>query len=160
MPPRLGHLGNFAPVPLFQTKHPGRALVVGGLVLVAVGALALFIVSTQSGSPRSNQPSSVVAITPEEGQLLIPQGMIGAQVRSNLTAQLTFDHTPIPQDQIESDPSLGTYNFTPGPGKEFREFPKGRHSITVEYWPRGIADADTAKKQGKLGAFTWTISVG
>ena len=145
---------------LAHPEHPARVAVVGVLVLAALTVGTLFITSTQSGSPRSDQPVAVVAITPEEGQLLIPQGSIGAQVQPQLTAQLMFDRTIIPQDQIEGDPGLGTYNFTPGPGKQFTEFPKGRHTVTVQYWPRGISTAETAKQQGKLGSFTWAISVG
>ena len=132
---------------LAQPKHPGRVLIVGVLVLGALTVGALFVSSTRSGSPSTNQPVAVVAVQPEQGQLLIPQGSISAQVRPTLTAQLTFDHTPIPQDQLETSPSLGLFSFTPGPDKVYREFPHGAHSITVEYWPRGISTAETARAQ-------------
>ena len=81
-------------------------------------------------------------------------------MRTDFTAQLTIDGRLIPQDQLTGDPNLGEFFFDPGPGKEFRELPKGNSSAVVEWWPREISTPEEARAQRKLASYTWAFKVG
>jgi hypothetical protein len=155
-----GHPGRFALVSLTRPQHPGRVAIVAG-VLVLVVTAAIYGASQQENGPAAVQrPGAIVQLTPEEGQLALPQDMVGVQVRTDFTAQLTLNGHNIPQDQITGDPNLGEFYFQPGPNKEFRELPKGQNEAIVEWWPRTISTAEQARAERKLASYRWPFNVG
>ncbi|HYL53700.1 MAG TPA: hypothetical protein VEZ15_17130 [Acidimicrobiia bacterium] len=143
-----------------RPEHPLRVALVAVAVLAGVNIAILGARSQVNGPAAVQRPGAIVQLEPEEGQLTLPQGRVGAQLRTQFTAQLLIDNHLIPQDQTTGDPGLGEYYFEPGPGKEFGELPKGAHNAVVQWWPRAIATPEAAKAQGKLASYSWAFNVG
>jgi hypothetical protein len=134
--------------------------IVAGIVLIVVN-IAIWGANSQVNGPAAVQrPNAIVALAPDEQQLILPQDRVGAQVRPIYTGQLMIDGAVIPQDQITGDPNLGEIFFEPGPGNEIREFEKGAHSAVIQWWPREITSPEEASDAGKLQSYTWTFKVG
>ena len=136
---------------------------------VAVVALAALIVvnvaiwgarAQQNGPPTGNRPDEVLDVTPAEADHVIPQNSVGYRLKTDFVGQLVLNDRLIPDDQVEGDPGLNIVTFEPGPGKEFRELPKGANNATVQYWARTVGSFEEAKKQQRLGSYTWTFNVG
>ena len=142
-----------------RPEHPERvALVV--VVLLAVVTIAVLAGASQVNGPAEvKRPVAIVQLIPNEGELVPPQNSVGAQVRTDFTAQLTIDGRLIPQDQVSGDPNLGEFFFEPGPNKEFSVLPKGHNSAVVEWWPRTIS-VEQAHAQRRIGSYSWAFSVG
>jgi hypothetical protein len=147
-------------VSLTRPQHPGRVAIVSGVLIVVVTLGIIAGTRQENGPATPRRPGAIVQLTPEEGQLALPQDMVGAQLRPDFTAQLTIDGRVIPQDQISGDPNLAEFYFQPGPNKEFRELPKGQNSAVIEYWPRTIANIEDAKAQRKVASYSWSFNVG
>jgi len=145
---------------LTRPEHPWRVAIVAGALFLVITAAVIGAAAQQNGPATPRRPGAIVQLTPEEGQLALPQDTVGAQLRTDFSGQLTIDGRNIPQDQVSGDPNLGEFYFQPGPNKEFRELPKGQNSAVIEYWPRTIATAEEAKAQGKLGSYSWAFNVG
>ncbi len=146
---------------LTRPAHPARVAIVAVVVLAGINVAIWGAQSQENGPAAPQRPVAIVDLVPEEGQLSLPQGQVGAQLRTpDLTAQLLIDNQVIPQDQISGDPNLAEFFFDPGPGKEFRELSKGSHIAVVQWWPRAISTPESAKAQGKLASYSWTFKVG
>jgi hypothetical protein len=143
-----------------RPEHPLRVAVVAVAVLAGVNVAILGARSQVNGPAAVQRPTAIVQLEPEEGQLTLPQGRVGAQLRTQFTAQLLIDNHLIPKDQTTGDPGLGEYYFEPAPGKEFGELPKGAHNAVVQWWPRAISTPEAAKAQGKLASYSWAFNVG
>jgi hypothetical protein len=155
-----GHPGRFADVSLTRPQHPGRFAIVAG-VLVLVVTAAIYGASQQENGPAAVQrPGEISQVLPAEGQLALPQDMVGAQLHSGFSGQLTINGRNIPQDQVTGDPNLGEFFFQPGPNKEFQELPKGQNEAIIEYWPKPIATAEEARAEKKLASYRWPFNVG
>jgi hypothetical protein len=134
--------------------------IVAGILLVGVNVLIWGGRSQVNGPATVQRPNEIVTLEPNESDQLLPQGEVGAQLRANLTGQLSIDGKPIPQDQVDTDPSLGTIAFDPGPNKDIREFAKGGHTAVLEWWPTTFATAEAAKAKHELRSYTWSFNVG
>jgi hypothetical protein len=134
--------------------------IVAGILLVGVNVLIWGGRSQVNGPATVQRPNEIVTLEPNESDQLLPQGEVGAQLRANLTGQLSIDGKPIPQDQVDTDPSLGTIAFDPGPNKDIREFTKGGHTAVLEWWPTTFATAEAAKAKHELRSYTWSFNVG
>jgi len=150
----------FTRVSLTRPDHPLRVGIVGGIVLVGVTLLIVGGVAQVNGPATIQRPNAIVMLEPNESDQLLPQGEVGAQLRSDFTGQLNIDGRPIPQDQITGDPNLGEVLFDPGPGKDIGEFSKGGHTAVIEFWPRTIATAEQARAQRVFNSYTWSFNVG
>jgi hypothetical protein len=147
-------------VSLTRPAHPVRVAVVAAVLLAGVN-IAIWGAQSQVNGPAAVQrPLAIVQLEPEEGQLTLPQGSVGVQLRTEYNGQLVIDGRVIPQDQTTGDPGLGQILFTPGTGKELRELAKGGHNAVVEWWPREISTPEAAKAQGKLASYSWAFKVG
>jgi hypothetical protein len=147
-------------VSLTRPAHPVRVAIVAVVVLAGVN-IAIWGAQSQVNGPAAVQrPTAIVQLEPEEGQLTLPQGRVGAQLRTQYAAQLVIDNQVIPQDQTSGDPGLGEFYFEPGAGKELRELAKGAHSAVVQWWPRAISTPEAAKAEGKLASYSWAFKVG
>ena len=143
-----------------RPAHPARVAVVAVVVLAGIN-IAIWGAQSQVNGPAAVQrPTEIVQLEPEEGQLTLPQGRVGVQLRTDFTAQLLIDNQVIPQDQTTGDPNLGEYYFEPAPGKELRELAKGSHNAAVQWWPRNITTPEAAKAEGKLASYSWAFKVG
>ena len=146
---------------LTRPAHPARVAIVAVVVLAGINIAIWGAQSQENGPAAPQRPVAIVDLTPEEGQLTLPQSQIGAQLRTtDVTAQLLIDNRVIPQDQITGDPSLAQFYFNPGPGKEFRELTKGSHIGVVQWWPRAISTPEQARAEGKLASYSWAFKVG
>lgn len=135
------------------------------MVIVVVGVLVagnLAILAARSVSddrPGVERPTAIVALLPQEGELIRPQEQIGVQLRSGLQGLLSVNGRPIPPDETDGDPGLGQVLFRPGPGKELRELPEGAASARVEYWPTTLS-YEQARERDSVGSFSWYFKVG
>jgi hypothetical protein len=145
---------------LTRPEHPWRVAIVASVLFLVVTAAIVGAASQENGPAAVQRPGEISQVLPEEGQLALPQDVVGAQLHPDFTGQLTVDGQSIPQDQVTGDPNLGEFFFQPGPNKQFRELPKGQNDAVIEYWPRTIATADEAKAQGKLLSYRWAFKVG
>ena len=145
---------------LTKPQHPERVAIVT-IVLAVVASVAIWGAVSQVDGPAAVQrPVAIVDLLPDEGQIVFPQDLVGAQVRPNFQAELTINGYPIPRDQLSGDPNLGQYFFDPAPGKEFSALPEGPATGVIEWWPRDIPTAEEAKEQGKLASYQWNFKVG
>jgi hypothetical protein len=147
-------------VSLTRPAHPARVALVAVVVLAGINVAIWGAQSQVNGPAAVQRPVAIVQLEPEEGQLTLPQGRVGAQLRTDFTAQLLIDNQVIPQDQTTGDPSLGEFYFEPAPGKELRELAKGAHNAVVQWWPRAISTPESAKAQDKLASYSWAFKVG
>ncbi|HEV7523626.1 MAG TPA: hypothetical protein VGP92_01590 [Acidimicrobiia bacterium] len=145
---------------LTRPDHPLRVAAVGTFLLVGVTALILGGAAQVNGPATVQRPAEIISLQPNESDQLLPQGGVGAQLRSEFTGQITIDGRVIPQDQISGDPNLGEVLFDPGPGKDIREFTKGGHSAVIQWWPRTIPTAEAARAKHQLRSYTWSFNVG
>jgi hypothetical protein len=147
-------------VSLTRPKNPVRVAIVAGILLVAVNVAIWGGRSQQNGPAAVQRPEAIVDLHPAEGLGIIPQDFVGAQLRPQYTGQLTIDGNVVPQDQLTGAATLNQYFFEPGPGKDVREFAKGRHSAVIEWWPKTISSYEQAKAQQRVGTYSWTFNVG
>jgi hypothetical protein len=136
-------------------RKPYRTIIVIGGLLLAANILVIAGLSqktnTEGTLPSAIEPSGLL---PKPGDVVSPEGTIGVNLRNDLQGYLEFDGAPIPLDQLDVQATEGIIQFTPGSGKDFEQFPRGRHRITVVYWPRGQKESDGA------GSYSWTFAVG
>ncbi len=145
---------------LARPEHPLRVATVVVVAIVVVN-LAIWAGHTQVNGPAQRQrPVQIQQLFPQESDLQLPQGVVGADLENDYTGQLTIDHELIPQDQITGDPNLGEVLFAPGPGKDIRELSKGAHNAVIEFWPRRVSTPEEARARHLLGSYSWSFSVG
>jgi hypothetical protein len=152
--------GKFLRVALTRPANPVRVAIVVGIVLVAVNVIILAGRAQMNGPANVQRNPEIVMLQPNESDQLLPQGEVGAQLRAGLIGQITIDGRAIPQDQVDTDASLGTVLFDPGPGKDIEAFTKGGHVAVLEWWPSTITTAEDARAQGQLRSYTWSFNVG
>jgi hypothetical protein len=147
-------------VSLTRPENPMRVAIVGSIVLIGITVLIVGGAAQVNGPANVQRPAEIVMLQPNESDQLLPQGEVGAQLRANLSGQLTIDGRAIPQDQAIANPSLGTIGFDPGPGKDIEEFTKGGHTAVLEWWPSRYATAEAARAERQLRSYTWSFKVG
>lgn len=145
---------------LTRPKNPTRVAIVVGVLLIGVNLLIWGGRSQVNGPANRQRPPDIVVLEPNESDQLLPQGEVGAQLRSDFTGQVTIDGNVIPQDQMSGDPNLGEVLFDPGPGKDIEEFTKGGHNAVIEWWPRTISTIEQARAQHQLRSYSWSFNVG
>ena len=143
-----------------RPRNPVRFAIVAAIVIVVINVAIIGGRSQRNGPAEVKRPSDIVALEPDEGQLVLPQGRVGAQLRTLYSGQLTIGGRLIPADQISGDPSLGEIYFDAGPGKEFRELPKGPLNAVVQWWPKEYATPEQARAKGRLAGYSWSFKVG
>ena len=145
---------------LRRPEHPVRVGIVVLAVLIVVN-VAIWGARGQENGPSSGpRPDEVLDVIPAEHDHVIPQNSVGYRLKTDFVGQLVLNDRIIPDDQIDGDPGLGQSIFEPGPGKEFRELPKGENHAVVQYWSRTIGSVEEAKRQQRLGSYPWTFNVG
>jgi hypothetical protein len=137
-----------------------RVAIVAAIVLVAINVAIWGGRAQQNGPAAVQRPGAIVDLQPNEGGHILPQDVVGAQLRNEFTGQLTIDRDVIPQDQLSGASSLNQFLFQPGPGKDIRELAKGRHAAVIEWWSRSIPSYEQAKAQHRVGSYSWTFNVG
>src|SRR5690348_7722976 len=124
--------------PISPRKKPYRTIIVVVGLLIAVNVIIIAGLSqrpnTEGTLPAAIEPSG---LQPKPGDVVSPDTTIGVNLANTMQGYLEFDGTPIPLDQLETQPTEGIIQFTPGAGKDYVQFPRGAHRITVVYWPRG-----------------------
>jgi hypothetical protein len=147
-------------VSLTRPEHPGRVAVVALVALVAVNVLFWGGRSQVDGPAATQRPVEIQALSPNEGELLLPQGSVGADLRDEFTGQISIDDRVIPKDQYTGAEELGEIVFQPGDGKEFEEFEKGSHYARIEWWPKTIISPEDARERQQLRSYSWAFTVG
>ncbi len=143
-----------------QPEHPGRVAVVVIVALIVVNFAFWGARAQVNGPPQKQLPVEIQSLAPLESDLLPPQGDVNVDLRDQFTGQLGIDGQVIPKDQTTGDPNLGEVFFRPGPGQVITEFSKGRHTATIEWWPRTIATAEDAKAKQQYRSYSWSFNVG
>jgi hypothetical protein len=109
-------------------------------LLLAACAVALGYgasIGRPADKPVVYSDPAVKALAPQPGDVALRQTAIVATLASPYTlAQANSDGMSIngqgiPQDQIETNQSLNTYSFTPGPGKDVTSLPPGRNCAQI-----------------------------
>ena len=143
------------PAPAGPRKKTYRTVIVIAGLLVAVNVLIIAGLSqktnTEGTLPAAIEPNGLL---PKPGDIISPDSTIGVNLRNDLQGYLEFDGVPIPLDQLQVQATEGIIQFTPGPKTDYTQFPRGRHRITVVYWPRGQKESDGA------GSYSWTFAIG
>lgn len=143
-----------------RPRNPVRFAIVAVLAIVVVNVAIIGGRSQRNGPAESERPVDIVALSPNEGQLILPQDRVGAQLRTLYSGQLTIGGRLIPVDQISGDPNLGEFYFDPGPGKEYSELPEGPLNAVVEWWPREYRTPEAARAKGLVASYSWSFKVG
>jgi len=147
-------------VALTKPKHPARVAIVAGAVLIIVN-LAIWGGRDQVNGPAATQrPVEIQQLFPNESDELLPQGVVGVDLRDQFTGQITVDGQVIPADETTGDPNLGEVLFSPGPGKAFTKWTRGSHTAVVQWWPRTIPSPEEARAKAQLRSYTWILHVG
>ena len=137
-----------------------RVALVAVILLIAVNFAILGMRSTTNGPAAPQRPEAIVDLSPEEGQLQLPQAPIEVDLRTDYTGQLTIDNHLIPDDQITGDPNLGQVIFEPGPSKDFTQLRRGAHSAVIEYWPKTVRNVEAARKKRLAASYSWAFKTG
>ena len=145
---------------LTRPANPVRVAIVAGVVLVGVNVLIWGGRAQVNGPATIQRNPEIVVLEPNESDELLPQGEVGAQLRSAFNAQIAIDGRIIPQDQLEAATGTNTVLFDPGPGKDIEEFTKGGHTAVLEWWPTNISTPEAARAQKQLRSYTWSFNVG
>jgi hypothetical protein len=143
-----------------RPRNPARVGIVVAAVIIVVNLAILAALAQENGPAAPDRPEEIVMLEPEEGQLTLPQGRVGGQLRVDYTAQLVIDGRLIPKDQMSGDPNLGEFYFEPGPDKEFSQLPKGNVGAALQWWPREISTPEEAREQRRMGRYSWAFKVG
>ena len=111
---------------LTKPRNPLRVAVVIGALLVVVNIAIWGGRSQRNGAANPQRPVEIQQLFPNESDLLLPQGTVGADLRDQFTGQITVDGVLIPADQTTAGSPLGVVTFDPGPGKVFTEWSQRR----------------------------------
>lgn len=161
-----------APAPEFSPGWPdwARRTVIGLVLLVAFGAGAWLIGSTESNENADLDKSVIVSLTPNENAQALRQTQVGADLAVGYDGRLTINGVEIPEDQMVGarDPAqvspddlaqngLRPNNrnqvyFKPGPGKVIEAFEPGTVDIVLRYYKDGQPGEGA-------GTVTWSIKV-
>jgi hypothetical protein len=116
-------------------------------VVLAGAAVALVAAFTIHPDPVAvPRDPAVVAVSPKENDTDVRQTTISVDLATTYSGSLRFDGVTIPDDQVDRiQTGYNRISFTPGPGKEFRSLPAGRHCAAVTYWPTGQDPVNTSK---------------
>ena len=135
--------------PQRRLQHPGRILVVVGLLAAAVtlGAIAINAADTTRAGEEPRE--SVQSVNPAPGEIL--QDAITADLRNTLTGVLVIDGIEVPEDQLDRVEPLGQVSFRPGPGKDVVRFQPGEHSVVVLFWEQG------EERPASPQSYSWTF---
>lgn len=144
--------------PLF--RHPGRVLIVGGVLFAVVVLIAIAIGSADTSPQKAAQPQpqEVEGFSPAQGAIVGPDTPIAVDLADDLTGELTVcaptptDCTPIPLDQTRVVASTGQVTFQPTEETDLTSFPAGEVTVRVDYHLQGSLTAD-------VGSFTWSFTV-
>ncbi len=144
--------------PLF--RHPGRVLIVGGVLFAVVVLIAISIGSADTSPQKTAQPQpqQVQGFSPAQGAIVGPDTPISVDLADSLTGDLTVcaptptDCTPIPLDQTRVVNSTGQITFQPTDETDITSFPAGEVSVRVDYHLQGSPTSN-------VGNFTWSFTV-
>jgi len=138
-----------------------RRTVIGLVLLVAFGAGAWLIGSTESNQNADLDKSVIISLTPNDGAQAVRQTEVGADLAVGYDGRLTINGIEIPEDQMVGarDPQqvspedlakngLRANNrnqvyFKPGPGKVIERFEPGTIDITLRYFKDGQPNEGT-----------------
>lgn len=130
---------------------PRRLLLSFLLALAAMGVVFAF--TEGEDEPPVRTVAGVESVFPAQGQLVLRQDRIIADLRTGFQGVLQIDGVEIPEDQLQRTPELGIVQYTPGPGTETGPLAPGRHTARVVFW-----DA-TAGREAGTRSYTWTFQV-
>lgn len=156
-----------APQPFFSV----RRLVIAVLLVAAVALLVIGFGGTD-GSGGDQRDAAVVALFPGEGDRVLSQSQVGAELQAGYDGRLTINGVAIPEEQMEGALSpeaesqlsseergrgvrpnnKNSVKFKPGPSKALARLDTGAVELVVRYW-RVEDGEDNARR------FSWTIYV-
>jgi hypothetical protein len=120
------------PAPSRPANKRYRTIIVIVGLLLAVNVIIIAGLSqrtnTEGTLPAAIEPSGLL---PKPGDIVSPNSTIGVNLENNEQGYLEFDGVQIPLDQLQVQATEGIIQFTPGAGKDYAQFPRGRHRITV-----------------------------
>ncbi len=151
--------GTVRDVALRRPQHPERVAIVAVVILVVVNLAIIGTKAEVRGTSGIELPPAIRLVDPQPSERILPQATISVDLDPRDTAQLTIDHTLIPQDQLTIDPNLYSLSFQPDAAHDIHQFSPGDHTATVEYWPR-TTTYEAAKSGRELGTYTWAFKVG
>jgi hypothetical protein len=132
-----------------RLQHPGRILLVAGLLAAAVSLGAIAINAADTTRVGEEPREAIDSVNPAPGEIL--QDAITADLRNTFTGVLVIDGIEVPEDQLDRVEPLGQVSFRPGPGKDVVRFQPGEHSAVVLYWEQG------EERPASPDAYQWTF---
>jgi hypothetical protein len=135
--------------PARRLQHPGRILVVAGLLAAAVSLGAIAIDSADTTRVGEEPREAIDSVNPAPGEIL--QDAITADLRNTFTGVLVIDGIEVPEDQLDRVEPLGQVSFRPGPGKDVVRFQPGVHTVVVLFWEQG------KERPASPEAYSWTF---
>jgi hypothetical protein len=108
------------------------------VILAACAALMVygFTQVRPTHTPVIFKNSAVVSVSPEPGDLVLRQSMVGITLAQGyalayenaegLEIGVDGSSVGIPQDELQFLPGQNQYSFSPAPGRQFSELPVGR----------------------------------
>lgn len=154
-----------------QRRKIDRGLLVASLVLAAGLTMVGFAFATaETGRDAQGLPESIDLISPEQGDEVLRQTAVTADLAPGYEGQLVIDgrvipvETISPQAEVEPgqdvgddilvtrfDPGSGTLTYQPQEGAEIESFATGTHQVELIYWQRIEPD--------RKRSFTWQFRV-
>ena len=115
-----------------------------GLLAVAAGALFASQAAHHDIKYGAAYPAGIATVYPKPGTPSVErQTVVFAELQPGFDGNLAINGRVIPDDQIDK---LSTGNvrisFTPGPGKEFSQFPPDRNCAVLSFWHTGQSPSE------------------
>jgi hypothetical protein len=124
-----------------------RRLIVSLVIAAGLGLIVYGFSIAQTGTSSALLPVGVEQVVPANGDLVLRQSMVAADLAPGYRGVLVIDGQEIPTYDIgtgtipsgaafdaQFDPAQNTVSFTPKTGATIEKFSPGSHQASVIYW--------------------------
>lgn len=130
---------------------PRRTLLIYvGLSLVLVAVISAAVALSPSGD-EDTLPAPLIGVSPAPGSADILQATIRVEIETGYRIALTVDGVAVPQNEVESLPGVGRFEWNRDASQVFEPWEPGTHSVEVSW--------DTVTGLPEQGSFTWSFRI-
>ena len=122
-------------------------------LLAAAGSLYLAF-ATGRDEEAPVRRGAILRVFPMPNTVALRQDAIGADLAFGYTAVISIDNRRIPEDQVDVQPGINRWSFTPGSGKEIEKLPEGRHCASIEY----VSASTDAAATNAARSYSWCFT--